>query len=102
MNEDEIRDSVMSAIESSAEPLTQILRQHARAGGWDTTSSNSLTVQVEGTSVSVVSENSKAADLEYGTDEVRPNRVIHRFSNRSQAIESTILDQAEAQLRGLL
>lgn len=102
MNKDPIEDSVLSAIESSADDIAAILRQNAMADGWDRSAASSLSVETEGTDLSITSESKSAADLEYGTDEMRPNPAVRRFINRSKVIEAAILRKANEQLRGVL
>lgn len=102
MKKDKIRDSVMAAIESSSEPLTQILRQNLMADGWDRDAVSSVAVSSSKTDLTISSPSKSAADLEYGTESTPPNAGVRRFANRTDVIEKTILDQAEQSLRGVL
>jgi hypothetical protein len=78
---------------SLIDPLTQQLRQLADASDWPAEVVSQLSVEWDGTSISVayppeIAE--KVNDLEYGTNSDKPNSVIRSFIYRSVPIVKNV------------
>lgn len=82
--------------------MTRKARSFASSQGWPADVSRTLKVALQDNKWSVQSEDERAGDLEYGTDENRPTGVLRQLSNRPEILEDAIFSAAERRLGGIL
>jgi hypothetical protein len=89
-------DSISSYMRTLAPVLTRDLRSDARAAGWPKKVCNSLSVVIDGTTISAAYPTqftSEVEDLEYGSKSQRPNPVIRTFiAKHSELITKAIAE----------
>ena len=92
------RDIAKGAARSMSRPA----RSFASSQGWPSDVAGSLSVSFAEDRWSVSSEDERAADLEYGTEENRPTGVLRQLSNRPEILEGALLAVAERRMKGVL
>ena len=86
----------------AARSMNRPARAFASSQGWPSDVARSLSVSFADDKWSVNSEDERAADLEYGTDENRPTGVLRQLSNRPEILEGALLAVAQRRLKGVL